>query len=351
MRRLGALAVCLAVPVLLAGPGSGAAPQPLVKNVNGWITALAMDGSLVAYATETFAPTNCFNVFTWNVETRGGILVSGRKGGSCGSDEPHGQRVVRIAIAGKRLAWIRNITGNTESDDYLFTTVLPGPRERQLASATRRGDTSGGPLEGGWIGGLVGSDGVLAVNRWSTGSAGTVTRASLGLVEPTGLDVIARGPATVTAESAGEGRIAVARADGSAAIYSTSGTLLRTIAPSSLAAVALSPDRLVVLTKTRMLEVYDAASGALLRTASVPGGATNLDADSGIAVFSVSRTLYGVQLTTGKQVVLATGKRRIVAARIDSSGVVFAFNTVRGSRSIGNLAFLPRPSVQAAVSP
>jgi hypothetical protein len=57
-----------------------------------------------------------------------------------------------------------------------------------------------------------------------------------------------------------------------------------------------------------------------------------------------------MQLTTGKQVVLAAEKRAIVAARIEAPGVVFAYNTFRGSRSIGNLVFVPLGRVKTALS-
>jgi len=60
--RSRVLPAALAIAVALAAgvTGAGSATTPLVKNVNGWITALAMDGPQVAYATESYAPTNCF---------------------------------------------------------------------------------------------------------------------------------------------------------------------------------------------------------------------------------------------------------------------------------------------------
>src|SRR5207244_1032052 len=162
----------------------------------------------VAYATQAFAPTGCDKVFVWDVATRAGTLVSGPKTGTCGGDEPDGQLVSTVAIAGNRLAWIRTLSGNTETDDYLFAATLPKPREVQLASAVATGITGGGALEGGWLGGLVGSGTVLAVNTWSTDVRGAVTQASLKTVGAS-LTTIASGPLTLTAESADTGRIAV----------------------------------------------------------------------------------------------------------------------------------------------
>ena len=70
--RVVLLGVIVAVAFGHPAAGADAAMGPLVKNVNGWITALAMDGSQVVYATQAFAPTNCFKLFAWNVTTRAG---------------------------------------------------------------------------------------------------------------------------------------------------------------------------------------------------------------------------------------------------------------------------------------
>jgi len=82
--------VLLVYPALAAGlvgsvTSTGAMTGPLVKNVNGWITALVTDGPQVAYATRSFAPTDCFKLVTWNVATGSGVLASGPKTGRCGS--------------------------------------------------------------------------------------------------------------------------------------------------------------------------------------------------------------------------------------------------------------------------
>src|SRR5207302_1811305 len=72
-----------------------------------------------------YAP-GCNAVYTWNVNTNGGSIVSGK--GTCGADESStGGGVTEIGVAGTRLAWIVNEGGNTESDDDLFTATLPRP--------------------------------------------------------------------------------------------------------------------------------------------------------------------------------------------------------------------------------
>jgi hypothetical protein len=352
MRRSFLLLVSamLAAGLVYATAGAGAAKDPVVKNVNGWVKELAMDGPQVAYATDAFAPTGCRKLFTWNVATGAGVLVSGPKSGTCSDDRPDGQAIVAVAIAGDRLAWIRNLTGNTESDDVLFTATLPGPHEVRLATAIVTGDTDGSALKGDWIGGLTGSGSVLAANTWSTDATGAVTSAALQTVSAH-LTRIASGLETRTAESADTGRIAVVRSDGTVAIYSVTGTSLQTIAPPSVREIALRKDYLVVLTDTKKLEIYNSHTGVLIRQWQVPAGATHLDVNSDIAVYSVYRRLYAIQLTTGRQIVLASEKRAIAAAAIEAPGVVYAYNTVRGNKDIGNLVFLPLTRVQADLGP
>jgi hypothetical protein len=348
---LSGLAVSLSLVCALSASGAdgAASSTPLVKNVAGWVTALAMDGSRVVYATQAFAPTNCFKLFTWNTSTRAAALVSGPKTGSCGSDESAGQRINAVAVAGARVAWIRNLTGNAESDDSLFTATTSGTGRIRLLTATRTGDTGGGPLRGTWIGGLVGSGTVLAVNTWSTTATGTVRAAALRRVGGVHLAAAASGASTLTAESADSGRIAVVRDDGSVAIYSATGAVLQTITPSAVKEVALHGDDLAVLTGKQTLEIYNARTGALVRSWPVPAGAANLDLSTGIAVFSVWRRVYALQLSSGRQAVLAEAPRAIVADEIEAPGVVYAYNTIRGLRSIGNIAFLPLTRVQAAL--
>jgi hypothetical protein len=302
---------------------------------SGWIEAIAMDGPRVAYDVRS---TTCNKLFVWNVVTGGGVRVSGKR--TCAADSTStGAGVREVAVAGKRIAWIVNLGGNSESDDYLYAASLPRPKETLLASATRTGDV-GGTLAGGWIGGLVGDAGLLAVDTWQTSAAGGVTAAALRLVRPQGLSLVASGPATVRAAAADDGRIAVARGDGTVALYSRGGKLLATIAPSSLKEVALAKGTLLVLTRSRTLEVYDPATGAAVKTLPVAPGASHVDVQSGLVVYATWRRVHLLRLADGRDVVLATAPRAIVGLEIEQPGVVYAYNTVAGVREVGTLVFV-----------
>jgi hypothetical protein len=305
-----------------------------------------MDGRVVAYAVEL--PNGCHNVMSWTVPSGRSELLSGRARGQCGDDEPLGQDVTALAAGGRRVAWVRNITGNTESDDTLYTATL-GQRQRTLARAMRTGDRDG-VLAGKWIGGLAGDRADLFANRWRTDPQGVIVQGSLDAITPVRVRPVALGPQTVLAAALDSGRVAVLRADGTVALYSTAGRALRTFSPGSAREVALDKASLEVLTKARTLEVLNASTGSPVHTWAVPPGARHLDVYAGVAVFAVGRQLHALRLQTGLDVVIATTRRVIVGAEIEAPGVVYAFNSLRGATSVGTLVFLPLSRILAAVS-
>jgi hypothetical protein len=329
---IAALFVVVALP-------AAAAPTPVahVKNTNGWIESLAMDGPRLAYAVEGGA--TCTKVFVWNVATQGGALVSGK--GTCEADSTStGGGVTQIAVAGTQLAWLVNQGGNTESDDYLYTASLPHPKERLVASARRTGNVDG-TLTGSWLGGLVGGGDRIALNEFTTDASGTVETVALRRLGA-GLSTIAAGTDTLRAASLEGRRVAVLRVDQTVALYSTdTGQLLRTLAPSSAREVALFQDLLVVLTRTGTLEALDARKGTPLNTFPVAVGAAHLDFRAGLAVYASGRTVHVLRLADGQDRVLARTPRAVVGVQIEAPGIAYAYNTVKGPEDVGNVAFVP----------
>jgi len=211
------------VAALVSGvTGAAATHAANAKRTSGWIEALAMDGSRAAYDVGARSgPSVCNRVFVWNVLTGSAARVSGK--GTCNADSTStGTGVRELAVVGTRVAWIVNLGGNTESDDYLYTASLPRPKERMLASAVRRGNVDG-ILQGTSLGGLVGSDVLLAVNSWSTDSKNAVSGASLRVIGRSGLTTMATGQAVTLARSTDLGRVAVLRPDGTVGVYAASG--------------------------------------------------------------------------------------------------------------------------------
>jgi hypothetical protein len=354
--RRGAFVASLLLLALAVSAAAANTPTSSGVIHTQWeIEALAMSGSQIAYDVSARfvspSPKGCRDkVLVRSLRTGTTQRVSGKR--TCFADYGStGDAVRELAFVGKRFAWIFNFGGNTEFHDYLRTASLPQPRERQLAGAARFGDL--GVQGGNWIGHLVGSGSLLGVNRWSTNANGIVTRSELDLIGPKGLRRIVLGAKAIFAQSADSGRIAVLRADGTVGIYDAAGKPLLEVAPTSAKEIALRGNDLLVLTKTRTLEIYDSHSGAFLRSWPVPAGAATLDAYAGLAAYANLPQFSGqrfkvhvLQLRTGKDVVVGTGTdvgrpRRVV--QLESPGLVYAKN----SRT---LVFIPRGRLLAAVS-
>jgi hypothetical protein len=343
--------------LVASAAGTTTTQRAKVTHLQRPVVSLAVDGDRVAYnlgARNAPKPRAVSKVLVWNIRTGKTIKVSGKKTAAADVTST-GMGVFQLAIAGSRVAWLVNEGGNLESDDYLFTSSLTHPKEQQVASALRSGDSCLGReashCAGPWLGGLVGSGNVIALNRWTTDSQGEMTSGGLYALEGTQTKSIATGANTVSAVSADGGREAVLRSDGSVGVYSKSGSVLATVNPPSAAAAALSGKNLVVLSKGRMLEVYDAHTGSLQKTLSThgKGGPQNLDVQGNVATYTSNSSVRAVNLWSGKDRTVGTLGNRIAFARIGSAGLAYAANGTRASFGKATLVFEPLARVKAAV--
>jgi hypothetical protein len=343
--------------LFLTPSAAGTAPRTKVKQTTGPINALAMDGARIAYYIGNpriqKGPGN--KILVWNTLTGKVTKVSGKLTDQADITST-GSGVRELAIAGKRVAWIINVGGLTESDDDLFESSVALPKEQIIAESMRRGPDPDSP--GDWISGLVGAGNLLWVNRWSADGSGAITRAGLHLLGTMSLKRIAAGAPTILARSADVNRVAVLRSDGTVAVYSTAGKVLLQVAPSQAQAIALNGRFLAVITKARKLEVYESIRGSLLKTISIRGdrryAPANLDLEGKFAVYTLYRDLHALNLVTGKDRVLGTMKGRGIGfAQIEPAGVAYAGNVrnkpVRGSET-GTIVFVPFARVVSAVS-
>jgi WD40 repeat protein len=331
--------------------GTTATDSAQIRHLKVPVEALAIDGNQIAYDAGSALGKADNKVLVWNIRTGKTTRVSGAHTDKADGTST-GSGVFELAIAGSRVAWIVNLGGNTEGQDYVYASSVSKPKERMVWTTFRFGDSCPGREQsnctGPWLGGLVGSGNLIALNRWRTDS-GSVTRGELDVLSGTKMKQVATGAATVEAASVDGGRVAVLRSDGTVGVYSSAGKLLRTVSPSSAEALALSGHNLVVLTKTRTLELYDTRTGALKKTLSVHGAAktpVNLDVQGNIAIYTTG-SLHAVNLSSGKDRVIGTLRGGVGLARMSTAGVVYS--TVR-SRSKGTLVFLPSGRVAAAVA-
>ena len=348
-----AAGICLlAVSLLLFLPpaGGGTTSTGRVIRVRGTIQTIAIDGPRLVY--DRFVPAaNCNKLFVFD-------LVGGRSRAVSGCFS-YISTTRYLGVAGRQIAWIDEAGDPSGYDRSLWVTSLTRRKPHRLATASCNGDLdTGGPCVGTWISSLVGSGSLLAVNRGATNEHGDNMRSGLDEIGQRGLRRIVSGAKATYAQAADSGRIAVLRANGTIGVYGGGGKFLLQVRPSSVAdeqldgdAIELRGHYLVVVTRTRRLEVYNSYSGARLHSWPVGKGATNLAADAGIAAYAASAggampyKVHVVGLATGKDVVLGTGKwftdqRDVV---LGSAGLVYL-------RDRQTLVYIPLSRVLAAVS-
>lgn len=371
--RLMVLPLALSSLALLAVSAQAGAASPQANKVK--LTAhpiwtLAMDWPRVAYASGKEG--NTVTIRIWNMVTGATSSAVKSKGGFAT------HHAAEIAIAGGRLAWVRTQQfGNTELDHWLYSASLGGRAhliKRVLGYAYTGGSSCGS--SGPQLGGLVGFGNLMAVSTWTGYPEGsTSSQERLSLITSKGLRTIATGPDAVVSESADGGHIAVlplptpsyvnpeycvTTPPTSAAIYSTSGTLIQRVVLSPPGReIALSGKQLVVLTSemsrsgtaATALSVYDWTTGALLHTwpiaVSWRGG--------GLAVYGHLASVQGrsrlhlVDLKTGKDVIAFAHASARVSPAIGPRGLVYAVNS-GGRQPHGKLVFVPMSRLLRLVS-
>jgi hypothetical protein len=180
-------AALLSSLALVASAAGTASAHSQKKHLQVAVAALAMDGDRIAYdaSSKIVAKPAANKVLVWNVRTGKTVKVSGKKTAAADTSST-GAGVFQLAIAGSRVAWLMNVGGNLEGDDYLFTSSLTHPKEHQVASEIRTGgDGCAGRdnrCAGEWLGGLVGSGKLIALNRWTTDANNTVTAGELDML-------------------------------------------------------------------------------------------------------------------------------------------------------------------------
>jgi hypothetical protein len=348
--KLSTLVAVGAGLLLATGVAAPAGPAKQTKQTRGFIESLAIDGSIVAYDVQGDQPHGpvCNRVYAWNLANSRVTRVSGR--GTCNADSTStGAGVAQLAVAGPRIAWIVNTGGNSESNDRLYASSAAASRERKLAAVRRTGDVDC-VLAGRWLGGLVGSGGILDYNVWTTvaanpgdeGSCDTrVTAAALRRIATRSTSLVRSGLDTLVAADADGGRVAVLHTEGTVTLLSSSGTPLRTIGVEPAKEIALTGNRLVVLAKSRRIQVYSARTGQADAGRAVPAGAGHLEAADGVAVYAVGTKLHAFRLGSGRDTIAATAPKPLVDVAASSRAVVYAYDTFTRNRDIGTVVAIP----------
>ena len=130
---------------------------------------------------------------------------------------------------------------------------------------------------------------------------------------------------TVHALSADGGRIAVLAADGAISVRTKSGARVRSFVSRGATSLALSGNALAVTARDGRLHVYSVSAGRQLHSWTLPAGAAHVDLQYGIAVVTAGRSVYAIDVPSGRTALLA--KTPVAPrAQIEPIGVVYAFS-------------------------
>lgn len=249
--------------VLTLVPAGGAA---VVRSVvaPAPVTALAADGTRIAYATG-FSARDCNRVYVWNLVT-GGVAKLGRK--SHCERTSTGNAVAAVSVAGARVLWVHYVGGNTR-DWTLWTATETRSAPVRLRLVSREADAPPPIVIGEGDSPRLGDILPYAVDQTVVAlHANGARRFSWAA------------PARVVALAAKGGKLAVASEGGVVTLLDASGRMLRRETfGGEIDEVRITGDSLVVQ-HGRTLELR----GGRIAIYSLVAGATLADADGNRAL-------------------------------------------------------------------
>ncbi|HEV8251365.1 MAG TPA: hypothetical protein VGQ15_15450 [Gaiellaceae bacterium] len=270
MRLAVAFALVVVVPTA-AADSRIVAPGP--------VTALAFDGSRLAYASGR-SNGDCDRVRIWNPRT-GRVAKLGRT--TACVETSTGTGIAALSIAGPRVLWLHYTGGNTR-EWSLFTATASAPRPRRLRFVARDVD-AGAPIvlgEGDSQGGVVLP---YAVDRRVVALRADGTRIFAWTA-----------PERVTALGARGRMLAVALAGGRIVVHDLADGSARETAGTPAAGAVFVSGAGVVAQRGRTVEL-DGLGGTHVTT--LPAGAILRDADGIRAVYTLGGRVKRLSLVSG----------------------------------------------------
>jgi hypothetical protein len=302
------------------------------------ISGLSADGSRVALAVATRTAVDCDHVVVWAPASR--ALRRFGPPRPCKRYNNAGE-IYDVELAGSRAAWAAYESCGNYCDVSLRSATLAASRPVMLSYLTGAVGSSDGPFEyhvRGHGDMLAFNDGERLV-RIGGGREKCAERSEFTSAEI--CTRIRRGAHACCAESVGGGLIAVREPD-AVAVVDARGEVVHVFpfGRGQVSAARLDGARLVVA-RARVLEVYDARTGAAQLQRPLPSGFTLTDVDGGIAVLQNGATVVLLRLADGRSFTLRRGLEP-VSAELEPSGLYHAYALADRT---GRAVFVPRAEV------
>jgi WD40 repeat protein len=291
------------------------------------VSDLSADGGGVAFVVN-WTGADCQHVVVWTRSSEA-LTRFQKPSTACGDGG-----ILGVELAGSRAAWVSYSGCGNFCDATLETATLDHPTPIAVSyDSFNANEYFEWPLRG---------DGELLVlnegERLVRVGTGTET-CGKGLCT-----TLRRGAHSSPVDSVSGGLIAVREAD-SVAVLDAQGSLLKLLpfGHNEVKAARVDAGHLVVA-RSSVLQVYDAATGAALQQRPLPAGYTLTDVDGGVAVLQRDETIMLLRLDDGRSVALKPG-RGPVLADLEPTGLYYSYVTDEGG---GRVVFVPRSSLFSA---
>jgi hypothetical protein len=285
----------------------------------GRISAVGMDGQRVAFAVHDPAG-QCDRVKLWIPAWHFVAHVTHLNGPTCLPTHGTGG-VTNVAVAGNRMVFTTQYGQTTR---VLAASVM-GCEEWVVA----RPAGSAAPVAA-----LAGDGNVLAYALGTRGTVGIVPKRWQG-------HAISHSASQIAGMSVDSGRIATLYWNGTVTVMTAAGARVGGFAVGAARAVALRGNTVAVL-RGGHLAMYNARTGVVTHSWSVPAGSRTVDLHYGIAVVAAGHDVLAYNAYTGHTARLLHAGGR-VNAQLDSPGAVVAFN----AGGHGHLQLIPMSTIEA----
>jgi Tol biopolymer transport system component len=297
------------------------------------ILDLSADGPRAAFVVGPTAA-DCSHVVVWTPATR--ALDRFRPPAPC--ERSSGEREYGVELAGSRAAWVHQSYCGTTCTATIETATLAdrSPQRLTIDSVESSSELDYHMRGDGDL--LVFDDGSRLV-RIGAGGERCQNR-----VDPLAsiCTTLRQGAHAAAVDSVSGSLIAVREPD-AVTVLDERGTLVRSFpfGRGEVTAARLDGGRLVVA-RSGVLDVYDAATGAAESQRPLPSGFALVDADGGIAVLKRDPTIMLLRLGDGRSFTFAPG-RAPVFADLERPGLYSSYTAGDGG---GRVVFVPRSEVE-----
>ena len=313
-----------------AALGQELAQVAVPVHTSGPIRSISMDGTRVALAAGATS-SGCDRVLFWNIPWRSVEQVSENAGPMCAASGAS-RRISQVTLGGERAQWITSQHGrpalvaidDVGCQEWVIERLSDRPAKMSLGAIAATGTTLAFAL----------------VDRTSNARS-----SAIGLVSPFYRPMPLYDIAGTAAALSTDGlRTAVLTTSGRVDVRAVGGSRVGSFTAPHATALALHANRIVTTTSTDRVNVYT-PSGSLVHSWRLPARiAPRVSVEYGIGVVTAGRTVYAVQLATGRIARLAVAPAA-ARAQIGSVGVVYAYSL--GGR--GTAALVPMSEVEAAL--